>query len=111
MRESEIQTNIMIALGNHPKVVWSMVITTGVFKVKGGCITTGHYVTEDQKRLTGISDIIGMLTSGVFFCIETKKPKEKPTEEQFGFIDLVSRNKGISGWCCDVAGAIQIIES
>ena len=110
MRESEIQTNIMIALGEHPKVAWCMAITAGKVKVGNRYMTLGHYITDSQKRLTGMSDIIGQLIDGRFFCIEVKKPKEKPTEEQFGFMDLVSRNKGVSGWCCDVAGAIQIIE-
>lgn len=110
MKESDIQSAIMIALGDHPDVAWCMVITTGVFKVKGGCITVGHYITEDQKRLTGMSDIIGMLVTGKFFSIETKKPKEKPTEEQYGFMDLVDKNNGIAGWCCSVEGAIKIIE-
>ena len=110
MKESDIQSDIMCALGSHKKVAWCMVITTGVFKVKGGCITVGHYISEDQKRLTGMSDIVGMLTNGKFFSIETKKPKETPTDEQFNFMGLVAQYKGVSGWCSSVEGAIQIIE-
>ena len=111
MKESDIQSAIMIALGEHPDVAWCMVVTTGNFRVKGGYISVGHYISEDQKRLTGMSDIIGMLTSGKFFSVETKRPKEKPTKEQYGFMDLVTRNGGISGWCSSVNGAIDIIEN
>jgi len=109
MKESDIQTDIMIMLGDHPKVAWCMVITTGKVKIKGYWVTIGHYITEDQKRLTGISDVIGQLVNGKFFCIEIKKPKETPTPEQFEYMDLVSRNKGVSGWCDSVSGAIEII--
>jgi len=110
MRESDIQSDIMIALGNHPDVAWCMVITTGKFKVRGGFITVGHYISEDQKRLTGMSDVVGMLNTGRFFCIETKRPKETPTDEQFEFMGLVSRNRGISGWATSATEAIEIIE-
>ena len=110
MKESDIQSDIMIALGEHPLVAWCMVVTTGVFKVKGGFITVGHYISEDQKRLTGMSDVIGMLKDGRFFCVETKRPKEKPTAEQDGFMTLVANNGGVSGWANCVEGAINIIE-
>ena len=111
MKEADIQSKIMIALGEHPKVAWCMVITTGKFKVKGGFITVGHYISEDQKRLTGMSDVIGMLKNGKFFCIETKKGKEKPTDEQFNFMGLVAQYQGVSGWCNSAEGAIEIIEA
>lgn len=110
MKESDIQSAVMCALGEHPLVTWCMVVTTGGFKVKGGYITVGHYITEDQKRLTGMSDVIGMLKDGRFFCIETKKPGEEPTDEQFAFMGLVSKNGGVSGWADCVEQAIQIVE-
>lgn len=111
MKESDIQSAIMIALGEHPLVAWCMVITTGKFRVKGGFITVGHYITEEQKRLTGMSDVVGMLSTGAFFSIETKKPGEEPTKEQYEFLDLVSRNNGVSGYATSPSEAIQIIES
>ena len=110
MKESDIQSDIMCALGEHPLVAWCMVVTTGKFRVKGGFITTGHYITDDQKRLTGMSDIIGMLVGGQFFCIETKKPGEEPTKEQGDFLDTVGINGGVSGWARCADEAISIIE-
>ena len=108
--EKDIQNDIMIALGSHPRVAWQMVITTGKFRIKGAYITTGQYMTEHLKRHSGISDIIGQLVNGLFFCIEIKKPKEKPTPEQYEFMELVSRNGGISGFATNVNEAIRIIE-
>jgi len=110
MRESGIQTDIMCALGGHQKVVWCMVVTTGIFRVKGGYITTGHYMTEHEKQNTGMSDVIGQLIDGRFFSIEVKKPKKEPTEEQYAFLDLVRNNNGVSGWCDSVEGALKIID-
>ena len=111
MKESkDVQQPVVAALATHPKVAWCMVVTTGQFKVKGGYITTGHYITEDQKRLTGMSDIIGQLRDGRFFCIETKKPGEEPTEEQFNYLYLVTENGGVSGWADSVESALWILE-
>jgi len=110
MRESDIQSEIMTALGSHPLVVWVMVVTTGQFKVRGGYITTGHYMTEHCRSTTGMSDIIGMMVSGASLAIETKKPGEEPTNEQYAFIELVGRNGGISGWATNAKEAIEIIE-
>lgn len=109
MKESDIQQDIVAALSVHPKVVWCMVVTTGGFKVKGGYVKVGHYITKDQKRLTGMSDIIGQLTTGQFFSIETKKPGELPTDEQFNFIGLVCANKGRSGWADNAKDALKVI--
>ena len=110
MKESELQQDIILAVGSHPKVAWCMAVTTGKFKVKGGFITVGHYISEDQKRLTGMSDIIGQLKDGKFFCIEVKLPDEMPTDEQYNFMSLVAQNKGTAGWCTNVQDAIKIIE-
>jgi len=101
MKESEIQSSIMIALGEHPKVAWCYVTSAGSFRVRGGYMTVG---------VKGMPDILGQMRNGKMFGVEVKKPKEKPTPEQFEFLELISKNGGISGWCFDVAGAIQIIE-
>lgn len=110
MKESDIQSDIMIALCSHPSIAWCMVVTTGNFKVKGGYIKVGHYISEDQKRLTGMGDIIGQRTDGKFFALEVKKDKNTPTDEQLNFIALVVKNNGVAGWCTCVETAINIIE-
>jgi len=94
MKESDIQSEIMNMLLVHPKVSWCMVITTGKFRIKGGYITTGHYMSDVQKQKTGMSDILGMLKNGKTLAIETKVPGKEPTPEQYEFMDLVNRNGG-----------------
>ena len=101
MKESDIQSEIMIALGEHPKIAWCYVTSAGSFRVRGGYMTVG---------IKGMPDIMGQMRNGKLLGIEVKKPNEKPKPEQLEFLDMISRNGGVSGWCCDVTGAIQIIE-
>lgn len=111
MAEAVVQNAILDMLLIHRRVAWCMVITTGVFKVKGGGhLTTGHYLNDDGKRLTGMSDILGQLTGGRLFAIEVKRPGEKPTKEQLDFISLVNRKGGVAGWADNVHDAKDIIE-
>jgi len=102
MKESEIQSDILDLLLVHPKIAWCMAITTGFFKVRGGSITTGHYMTEDQERLTGMSDILGQMRDGRLFACEVKVPGKEPTKEQYEFLDLVNRNGGFAIWADSV---------
>lgn len=111
MSESDIQQDVVKMLCLHPKVAWCMVITTGKFKVKGGYVTTGHYIDETQRRFSGMSDITGQLKDGRFLAIETKQPGEKPTDIQRYFMDLVRKNGGVSGWADNVEDAKIIIDS
>lgn len=103
MKESDIQSDIMIALGNHPKVAWCYITTTGTFKgLKGGA--------KYKIGIPGMPDIMGQMRDGRLLGIEVKKPKEEPTDKQLHFLTLIKANKGISGWCSSVEGAIKIIE-
>jgi hypothetical protein len=102
MKESDIQSDIMIALGEHKDVAWVYVTSAGSFRVRGGYVTVG---------VKGMPDILGQMRNGKIFGIEVKKPKERPKPDQMEFLDLISRNKGLSGWCTDVLGAIEIIEA
>jgi len=101
MKESDIQSDVMIALGNHPDVAWVYVTSAGSFRVRGGYVTVGF---------KGLSDILGQMRDGRLIALEIKKPKEKPKPEQFEFLDLVSKNGAVSGWCTCVSEAIEIIE-
>lgn len=111
MRESPIQQDIVSMLSLHHRVAWCMVITTGKFKVKGGYIVTGHYIDEDQKRRTGMSDIIGQLRDGRIFVIETKRPGNTPEDHQAEFIEMVKQNRGVAGWADNVETAKWIIDN
>ena len=105
MSESDIQSNIMALLLLHHRVAWAMVITTGVFKVKGGCITVGHYISDNERQKTGMSDIIGQMRDGRMLAIETKKPGEEPTIKQYNFLSLVNDNGGLGFW----ANSIEMV--
>lgn len=43
----------------------------------------------------GVSDIVGILPGGRFIGVETKRPGEKPTEEQRVFLAEVGRRGGV----------------
>ena len=103
MKEADIQSEIMIALGAHPLVAWVYVTTTGTFKgLKGGA--------KYKIGIPGMPDIILQMRDGRLGGIEVKKPGNKPTKEQSDFIDMISRNNGVSGCATNVQEAIQIIE-
>lgn len=103
MKESDIQSDIMIALGEHPLVAWCYVTTTGTFKgLKGGA--------KYKIGIPGMPDIMGQLVNGSVLGIEVKKPGEKPTKEQNDFLIMIANNYGVSGWADCVNDAINIIE-
>lgn len=112
-RETDLQSNIVQALGRLPQVAWVMVVTTGKYRMKGGSfVTTGYYHdTADMQSKTGMSDIIGQLKTGQFLAIEVKLPGETPSDEQYYFIDMVEKNGGVSGWVTSVDEALGIVGS
>ena len=100
MKESDIQSAIMTALTEHPRVVWAMVTTTGRVKAKGYWVSLG---------IPGLPDIVGMLRGGMSFGIEVKTPGNRPTELQEGFIALCTAHGGVYGWADSVDSALDII--
>jgi len=103
MKESDIQSAIMCALGQHPRIAWCYVTSTGTFKgLKGG--------RPIKIGIPGLPDILFQTVNGLMGGIEVKKPNEKPTPIQFEFLEMISRNGGISGWATNVKEAIEIIE-
>jgi hypothetical protein len=103
MRESDIQSQIMIALGEHPRIAWCYVTSAGSFRVRGGYMTVG---------VKGMPDILGQIKeSGVLFGIEIKKDNGIVSEDQKYFINLINGSGGIAGVARSVSDAIKIIES
>ena len=101
LEESEIQNKIMSILSEHPKVVWSIVTTTGKIKGRGG-----HWITLGYP---GMADIVGQLRTGQVFAIEVKRPGQKPSKLQQEFIDVMNRFGGVAGWADSVDSALNII--
>lgn len=58
---------------------------------------------DGKKRLVrygkpGQSDIAGILPSGRFICIETKRPRNRPTPLQIAWMREVIQHKGVAFW-------------
>jgi hypothetical protein len=111
VKESKIQSAIIDALCLHKDVAWCMVVTSGGFKVRGSYIQIGQFYDSERNKQTGVSDIIGQLKDGRFFCIEVKRPKEKPTKEQLHFLKMVRESGGVSGWADNVKDALNILKA
>lgn len=51
--------------------------------------------------LPGASDVFGILPDGRFLAIETKRPSESPTPEQWRFLLEIQRSGGVAFWASD----------
>jgi hypothetical protein len=100
--EAELQSEIVIVLGNHPKIAHVWVTTSGKLKGRGG-----HWMTIG---FPGQSDIVGQLRDGRMLAIEVKLPNQQPTKEQQEFIDAVNYFNGLAGVARSVDDALRIIE-
>ena len=103
VKESDIQNAILDMLIKHPKVSHAHVMTTGKIQGRGG-----HWITLGYP---GVPDIIGMTKQGRFFAIEVKKPKEKPTQKQLEYLEMVDDNGGLSDWVTCVEDAEALINA
>ena len=89
MTESEIQTDIMKMLMQHPLVAWTYVTSTGTFKgVKGG--------RPFNIGIPGLPDICGQTRDGRFLGIEVKTPEGKLSVDQIFFLAMINDNGGIA---------------
>ena len=103
MKESDIQSSIMIALGEHPAVAWVCVTSTGTYKgLKGG--------RPIKIGIPGMPDIIGQMRDGRLLGLEVKKPGEVPKPVQHEFLDMISKNGGVSGYATNVEQAMQVVD-
>ena len=102
--EAPIVQACLDLLQRHPSVAWCMRMNTGV----------AVYGEEDKKRTVrfsepGVSDIVGQLKDGRFFAVEVKRPGNKPTDEQWEFLEGVAAGGGVAGWVDDVAQLARVI--
>ena len=104
--EAAVLDAVRVALQYHPKV-------KAVWRVNSGATIIGEgkqrrmvryhdigvpYMRNGRVRIGGCSDLIGILQDGRFLAIEVKRPGQKPTEEQIGFLNLVLQSGGVAGW-------------
>jgi hypothetical protein len=74
---------------------------------RGGAHRGGRYISFGLGK--GASDLIGVILGGRVFCLEVKKPGEKPTEDQESFMADIRR---MGGFACPVestTGAIAAL--
>jgi len=109
--EGDVKDEICKMLQKSPDVAWYTVNTTGIFKRRGYKYSVGKWFRTNPKKqnTNGMSDITGMLITGIFFAIEVKKPGKEPIEDQWEYINYVSDNGGLSGYATSVKEAEQII--
>jgi hypothetical protein len=88
--EGKIQTDIVTYLAMRPDVAWVHVTTSGKFKgANGSWYTLGF---------PGLADIVGQHKTGRIICIEVKRPKEKPTDDQYRFLYRAALHGAIAFW-------------
>lgn len=97
-KEIDRQAEIVRYLQWEPKVKFFI-------RVNGGC-TKRHgmliwfytlFIRHKKAKGKGVTDLIGMLRDGRWFCIEVKRPNENPTQDQAEFMSLVLSGGGVSG--------------
>lgn len=90
MSEQEIQNNILIYLNMQHDVFFWRNNSTGLF-------SGGVYRKRGGFSINGVSDILGIHSSGKMICIEVKTDKvkkAKPSPEQEVFLNKINRMNG-----------------
>lgn len=112
MRESALQSEIMLALSQAGHTVWRQ--NTGLAWVgTPHPMKSGDVLLTTPRRLhvglmRGSSDIIGICNDGRFLAVEVKTKEGRVTDEQRTFIDIVRRKGGRAGVARSVDEAIEI---
>lgn len=106
--ERRIQHEIRLALGAIDWcVIWRNNVGTGErFNERDAQVRTHHYGLP-----RGSSDLVGIVTTsagiGRLFCVEVKRPGEKPREDQQAWKQLVNR---FGGYACVATSATEAVE-
>lgn len=113
MRESDIQSSIMIALSKAGCTVWRQNVGTG-WQGKMQRLSSGSVVIHDPRPLNaglcvGSSDIIGIAPDGRFIAVEVKSKSGRVSVEQQRFINAVRRKGGIAGVARSVEDALMLL--
>ena len=87
----------------HHSIAWAYRMNSG-----GMYNPSGRFVKFAFK---GCSDIIGQTIDGRFFAWETKRPDQKPTDNQHAFLEAVAEARGIAGWSDNVQSLCYCLES
>lgn len=114
MKESNIQSLILMALSQADCIVWR-VETAGAWVGKilhqeRGMVTLVNARMIQAGLCVGGSDIIGIhKPTGRMIAIEVKAGKNKPTDEQTNFINAIRNAGGIAGVARSVEDALDLL--
>jgi len=97
-KESDIKRELLKYLAVRGIFAWSNP-RTGIYNKKsGGFIPIG---------LQGVSDIIGILSSGRLLAIEVKGDKGKLSEAQSRFINRINKEGGLGIVACSIDDLLE----
>ena len=101
--ENNIQADIIAALGAQADLrLFRNHQMSG--KTTGGAFTKAGLPP-------GSSDLVGILAPmGRWFCLEVKKPGEKPRPNQRAWAEMVRSLGGFATWCDSVESALAALE-
>lgn len=114
MKESHIQSRILLALSEAGCTVWRCE-TAGawvgrVIHRAGDTVTLAGARMIQAGLTKGGSDIIGVTPSGLFLAVEVKTGTGRVSQEQERFIAAVQKPGGIAGVARSVDEALQLIK-
>jgi hypothetical protein len=113
MKESQIQTRILLALSEAGCTVWRCE-TAGawvgrVIHQSGGTVTLADARMIQAGLTKGGADIIGISPDGRFIGVEVKTKTGRVSQEQDRFISAVRAAGGIAGVARSVEDALKLI--
>ena len=114
MKESNIQSLILLALSENDCLVWRNE-TAGawvgrVLHSEQGAVTLANSRMLQAGLCKGSSDIIGIhKPSGRFLAVEVKTTKGRTTKEQTNFLNAVQKAGGIAGVARSVQDALELL--
>ena len=97
--EKELQDAVLKLLRHHPKVKWAERMNVGAMKIGQRFVRFGK---------PGMCDITGQLKDGRRLEVEMKRPGQKPTPAQEGFIAMVNEGCGVA---FVATGCIEVLEA
>jgi hypothetical protein len=113
MRESQVQSRILLALSEAGCLVWRCE-TAGawvgrVIHQSHGTVTIADARMIQAGLTTGGADIIGIAPDGRFLAVEVKTSKGRIRPEQTKFLQAVKNAGGIAGVARSVDDALQLL--
>lgn len=102
--ERDVLSSVLEYLGTQKRrVAWFRRMNVGGFYNASGQFVRAGFV--------GCSDIIGQMLDGRFLAVECKRPGKLPTPEQWEFLSMVNRNRGVAIVAASIDDVRRVIEA